>query len=378
MEKAILLFTTIVLISFISAQLQTVGMVLAQQNAELYVHLKNTQVLKTKYGFTDADIGALANSIKAIYNTAGTVDTVVTEVLPFENIKGHVQVEFTDESPSHPGAVGTRTGDRTSKVFVQTILDLFKDPKTGKIVNPHPPHNEATATEKVHLLEDTATHESAEVYLEDYDAVSCAHHWVMKSNYNTVTYWDDAQSPDLGFSTVPGGGKDGKRSSDANNLKDRINRDDIIGPDPNGTADEKRHYEDDEVGLIIPSTPQLQPGTTLVCTLFGEEISSPVPGIAMTFTAWIHGYPQDYATHTDSNGMASFDIPLETAKLDVVANYGVPYVMITLEFRVGGFTIPVDKFGLLAPYIGLASTILVATVATAVYVKRVKRRKEKQ
>jgi hypothetical protein len=45
---------------------------------------------------------------------------------------------------------------------------------------------------------------------------------------------------------------------------------------------------------------------------------------------------------------------------------------------VGGIIVPVDKFGLLAPYIGLASTILVATVATAVYVKRVKRRKEKQ
>jgi hypothetical protein len=49
---------------------------------------------------------------------------------------------------------------------------------------------------------------------------------------------------------------------------------------------------------------------------------------------------------------------------------------------VGGIAVPidisVDKFGLLAPYIGLASTILVATVATAVYVKRVKHRKEKQ
>jgi len=32
----------------------------------------------------------------------------------------------------------------------------------------------------------------------------------------------------------------------------------------------------------------------------------------------------------------------------------------------------------LAPYIGLASTIVVATVAAAIYVKRVKRRKEKQ
>jgi hypothetical protein len=45
---------------------------------------------------------------------------------------------------------------------------------------------------------------------------------------------------------------------------------------------------------------------------------------------------------------------------------------------VGGVVVPVDKFALLAPYIALASTILVATAATAVYVKRVKRRKEKQ
>jgi len=45
---------------------------------------------------------------------------------------------------------------------------------------------------------------------------------------------------------------------------------------------------------------------------------------------------------------------------------------------VGGIIVPVDKFGLLAPYVGLASTILVATVATAIYVKRVKHRKEKQ
>jgi hypothetical protein len=42
---------------------------------------------------------------------------------------------------------------------------------------------------------------------------------------------------------------------------------------------------------------------------------------------------------------------------------------------VGGVVFPVDKFGLLAPYIGLASTVLVATVAATLYVKR---RKESQ
>jgi hypothetical protein len=45
---------------------------------------------------------------------------------------------------------------------------------------------------------------------------------------------------------------------------------------------------------------------------------------------------------------------------------------------VGGIWVPVDKLGLLAPYMGVASTILVATAATAIYAKRVKRRKEKQ
>ena len=50
----------------------------------------------------------------------------------------------------------------------------------------------------------------------------------------------------------------------------------------------------------------------------------------------------------------------------------------TLSPTVGGIVVPVDKFGLLAPYIGLASKILAAAVAPTVYVKRVKRRKEKQ
>ena len=44
---------------------------------------------------------------------------------------------------------------------------------------------------------------------------------------------------------------------------------------------------------------------------------------------------------------------------------------------VGGIATPIDKLGLLAPYIALTSTIVVATVATAIYARRVKRRKEK-
>jgi len=53
-------------------------------------------------------------------------------------------------------------------------------------------------------------------------------------------------------------------------------------------------------------------------------------------------------------------------------------ITVTYESAVGGVVIPTDKFGLLAPYIGLASTTLVAAAATAIYVKRVKHRKEKR
>lgn len=42
---------------------------------------------------------------------------------------------------------------------------------------------------------------------------------------------------------------------------------------------------------------------------------------------------------------------------------------------VGGYWIPVDKLDLLAPYIGLASTILIAAAATAIYTKRRKKKR---
>jgi hypothetical protein len=44
----------------------------------------------------------------------------------------------------------------------------------------------------------------------------------------------------------------------------------------------------------------------------------------------------------------------------------------------GGLVVPIDMFGLLTPYIGLTLTTMIGAVATVVYVKRVKRRKEKQ
>lgn len=44
-----------------------------------------------------------------------------------------------------------------------------------------------------------------------------------------------------------------------------------------------------------------------------------------------------------------------------------PYVA-----KVGGVWLPIDKFGLLAPYFGLASMIIAATVVTFIYIKRTK------
>jgi hypothetical protein len=73
-------------------------------------------------------------------------------------------------------------------------------------------------------------------------------------------------------------------------------------------------------------------------------------------------------------------LALDNANEAYISYYGSLKCATTkyIPAAVGGFWSPVNKLGLLAPYIGLASTILVAAVATAVYVKRVKRRKEKQ
>jgi len=57
--------------------------------------------------------------------------------------------------------------------------------------------------------------------------------------------------------------------------------------------------------------------------------------------------------------------------LTAIADHPVPS-------GVGGVWIAVDKFGLLAPYVGLASTTAIGAVATVVYVRRAKRKEEKQ
>jgi hypothetical protein len=64
----------------------------------------------------------------------------------------------------------------------------------------------------------------------------------------------------------------------------------------------------------------------------------------------------------------------QTIPLKNATDYTIGYIKATNHTvehpLVGGIWIPVDKFVLLAPYIALASTILVATAATAIYIKR--------
>ena len=60
---------------------------------------------------------------------------------------------------------------------------------------------------------------------------------------------------------------------------------------------------------------------------------------------------------------------------------GAVSITLTVSYpnaSVGGTWVPVDKLGLLTPYIGLTSAIIIATASTAIYVEHVKRRKKKR
>jgi len=78
------------------------------------------------------------------------------------------------------------------------------------------------------------------------------------------------------------------------------------------------------------------------------------------------------------------DAKLGTYTVDVSSIYSGETATNSTSFTythpssVGGIYIQIDKFELLAPYVGLASAILVGIVASAAYVKRVKPRKRKQ
>jgi hypothetical protein len=74
------------------------------------------------------------------------------------------------------------------------------------------------------------------------------------------------------------------------------------------------------------------------------------------------------------------DLPADHYVVDAIdESHQVGISMFTITTPpVGGIAFLVDKLGLLAPYIALASAIIVTTAATVIYIKRVKHRKKKQ
>ena len=90
------------------------------------------------------------------------------------------------------------------------------------------------------------------------------------------------------------------------------------------------------------------------------------------------GYYWDPAGRVDKEGVYAVWLAWTDTQGNSGSSGWFEFVRSKYSECVGGVIVSVDKFGLLAPYTGLASTIVVATVATAIYAKRVKHRKEKQ
>jgi hypothetical protein len=120
------------------------------------------------------------------------------------------------------------------------------------------------------------------------------------------------------------------------------------------------------VKFIFPSPNPWSP--TVTQTFVIDYVGPPTPIFGSAQPTPIVTYPGTYKytveLHDAKGGLGNI-VASKDPTLQVLA-------------PVGGFVIPVDKLGLLAPYIGLASTITVATAVVAVCIKRVRRRKEKQ
>jgi hypothetical protein len=296
----------------------------------LTIHLAHTDVL-TANGI---DIEVLKTRIKEVFATGDVDITFTTE--PLTNSPGHVLVDFLDQylkdenGKDDPNILGTRIygykpppnpsfSARQVLVSVKAILDSHK--------NFYDIDVDKARIEKAFDVARTAIHEVAELYLEDYDGSrpelkDCP--WVMKSNLTPLERFKDAQNPALRFTYTTRLMKDGKTIHPADDamLAYRI-LNDIIG----------YHDLEDEVFNFRPSEPYLEPGRTLLCSVVGEELASPVSGVQMVFTAW--RYRSSLATqtsYTDDNGQTSFYVPLGATSLDAIVQYnGMQFAAITVE-----------------------------------------------
>lgn len=89
------------------------------------------------------------------------------------------------------------------------------------------------------------------------------------------------------------------------------------------------------------------------------------------------GYSLTFSLPVDAK-KGTYTVQVSSTYDGVTATNSTSFTYTVASPSVGGIWLPIDKFALLAPYIGLALAVLAATVASAVYVKRVKRREEKQ
>jgi hypothetical protein len=131
-------------------------------------------------------------------------------------------------------------------------------------------------------------------------------------------------------------------------------------------------YNDEDGDSCIWASPQPK----LIDTM---DISG--MGIVSQYELWIDNHYDDGNLGTDPVEI-SFAIGYYSYKfwLELDGSTLQLYACCTSPSPVGGVSvlvdnISVDKFGLLAPYIGLASTILITTAATAIYVKRGKQKR---
>jgi len=169
------------------------------------------------------------------------------------------------------------------------------------------------------------------------------------------------------------------------NTAERIGISPDLGYGENFDVQLNLDVNDAEPPTTVTITEQIPTGFTFVAATPTQTsisyITDPEDGLEITEVNWVFSEgdvydrtivytvtcPSTYAieyfggeTESDGKTMVTFGQSKVTVGVSVV----------------GGLLLPIDKLGLLAPYIGLASTIVVATVATAVYAKRVKRRKE--
>jgi len=121
-------------------------------------------------------------------------------------------------------------------------------------------------------------------------------------------------------------------------------------------------------------------GEQIIFNSYGSyDIAGPCTYQWMSSYSWDYGDGSaDWGIKTQHAYAQSGTYVVTLRVTDRSGNTKTSSLAITVGGGVGGIWVPVDKFGLLAPYLAYASTILVAAVVAAVCVKRVKRRKENQ